>query len=79
MTFESRCNTDAEYMMRHVCFQGMPMNSQGKREQSLFKEKICLKTVEYLGQKLCKNNDYLARAAWMQQDKVSIHTAPRLV
>ena len=33
------------------------MNSQGKREQSFFKEKTYLKTVEYLGQKLCENND----------------------
>ena len=33
------------------------MKSQGKREQSLFKEKTYLKKVEYLGQKLCENND----------------------
>ena len=57
VTFESRCNTDAKDMMRHVCFHGMPMNSQGKRQQSLLKKKTYLNTVEYLGQKLCENND----------------------
>ena len=33
------------------------MNSQGKREQSLYEEETYLKTVEYLGQKLCESND----------------------
>ena len=57
VTFESRCNTDAKDIMKHFFFHGMPMNSQGKRQQSLFKKKTYLNKVEYLGQKLCENND----------------------
>ena len=38
MTFESRCNTDAEYMMRHVCLQGMSMTSQGSETKLVIRE-----------------------------------------
>ena len=37
-TFESRCNTDAEYMMRHVWLQDMSMTSQGSETKLVIRE-----------------------------------------